>query len=908
LVSKKKRTVLHIFDHGDRSIDEEQPNMEWREIWVMSGPNPWAGVPVFEVECILKELASWTSAHSPAVANRLIEWLPGLNNRTSTSGRGGTCADQLRHGSSLAEMLLQLALELQCEAGSPVSFGLTRPTNWAAVHRVVFEYEEEPLARACLETARAALLAAVHGQPYDLPARLSELRDLGYDVRFGPSTAAIVRAARQRGIPVRRLGQGNLVQLGHGARQRRIWTAETDRTSAVGEAIAQDKHLTRRLLQEAAVPVPEGRPVDDADDACAAAEQIGFPVVVKPQDGNQGRGVATGLSTPDQVRRAYEAARTESSCVLVERHITGRDYRVLVVGDRVVAAALREPAQVVGDGDSTVTQLVELVNRDPRRSDGHGTALSRIKFDAIALAVLAEQGYAPESVPPADARVLIRRNANLSTGGTATDVTDLLHPEVARRAVEAAQVVGLDVAGVDIVADDVRVPLEVQGGAIVEVNAGPGLRMHLEPSAGQPRPVGEAIVGLLFPEGQTGRIPVVAVTGVNGKTTVTRLIDHILRRGGWVVGMSCTDGMHVGGRRIRRRDCSGPQSARGLLLHPSVTAAVLETARGGILREGLAFDRCDVAVVTNIGGGDHLGLRGVATVEELARVKRTVVEAVAATGAAVLNAADPLVAAMASHCPGTVIYFARDANHRVVAAHRAAGGRAVFVRDGSIILATGGAEERVVALTDVPLTHGGGVGFQVENVLAAVAATWWLGQSPAVVRAALATFRGDPAQLPGRFNVFKTESGPVIVDYAHNATALAGLIEALDEFPHDRRTLVFTGCISYRREQDILRMGRVAADGFDRVIVYDNTAYSSSNGAPNRMFLRGLTDGDRLTDVVETPDELTAVKTALETAEPGELVVIGVEDIPNVLAYLQDHLASRPKRTLPAEAAVLAGS
>ena len=476
-----------------------------------------------------------------------------------------------------------------------------------------------------------------------------------------PSTAAIVAAAQARNIPCMRLDTDSLVQLGYGSRQRRIIAAETDRTSAIAESIASDKQLTRKLLKAVGVPVADGRKVADAEDAWRAAQELGGAVVVKPLDGNHGRGVATNLTTREQVMAAYEVAKNEGSAVVVEQNITGDDYRLLVVGNQLVAAARREPAQVIGNGSSTVRELVDEVNKDPLRSDGHATVLSMIKLDSTSLSPYCpSKGFAPDSVVPVGVKVLIRRNANLSTGGTATDVTEEVHPDIARRAVDAVRMVGLDIAGVDIVARDIRRPLREQGGAVIEVNAGPGLRMHLRPSHGSPRPVGQAIVDMMFPEMQTGRIPIVAVTGVNGKTTTTRLIAHIIGTTGKRVGMTCTDGVYVAGERIDEDDCSGPQSARSVLMNPRVDAAVLETARGGILREGLGFDRCDIAVVTNIGEGDHLGLTDIQTIEKLAKVKRSIVEAMAPTGAAVLNAEDPLVAEMAKYCPGTTVLFAKS--------------------------------------------------------------------------------------------------------------------------------------------------------------------------------------------------------------------------------------------------------
>jgi cyanophycin synthetase len=611
--------------------------------------------------------------------------------------------------------------------------------------------------------------------------------------------------------------------------------------------------------------------------------------VVKPRYGNHGRGVTTNLTTREQVAQAFAAAREQGEEVIVERYVPGADYRLLVVGGRLVAAALREPPAVVGDGRSTVSDLVAAINRDPRRSDGHGTALSVIKLDAVARATLAEQGHSPDSVPAAGERVLIRRNANLSSGGTATDVTDRVHPTVAAGAVGAARAVGLDIAGVDVVAPAIDRPLEQSGGAVVEVNAGPGLRMHLEPSAGAPRPVGDAIVEMLFPNGQTGRIPTVAVTGVNGKTTTTRLIAHLLRESGRVVGMTCTDGIYIDGRRTEKNNCSGPRSARAVLQGPRVDAAVLETARGGILREGLGLDTCDVAVVTNIGKGDHLSPGGTRTLEELARVKRTVVEAVAPGGTAVLNAADAPVAAMARYCPGEVAYFARDGDHPVLSEHRRGGGRAAFVRSGSIVLVTGDREEQLAPLSRVPLAHQGKAPFQVENVLAAVAAVRALGLPLEVIRAGLTSFSGDARQAPGRFNVFEARGASVIVDYAHNPSALEALLEALAHIPHRRRSIVFTGC--GRGDADHAAMGEAVGNGFDQVILctdrYDEAPRPAEYEA---QFRRGLTSGSRVAQTREARSEQAGVEAALADLRPGDLVVLGVGDLEGALAYVQTAL------------------
>ncbi len=600
--------------------------MEFRKVLVLSGPNYWANFPVLEGWLDLGLLKESPSDILPGFNERLMTWLPTMIEHRCSEGCRGGFFERLRRGTYQGHIIEHVALELQSLAGTEVGFGRTRETTEPGVYKVAVEYQDEALGKAALQAALQLCLAAVYDRPFDVAAEVARLRAIYEDSRLGPSTGAIVAAAHARGIPTRRLNSGSLLQFGHGSRQRRILASETDRTGAIAESIAQDKQLTRTLLRAVGAPVPEGRPVADAEDAWAAALEIGMPVVVKPQYGNQGRGVATNLTTREQILAAYAAAREEESTIMVEQFAPGLDYRLLVVGDRVVAAARREPAHVVGDGAHSISELVDAVNLDPRRTDGHSNVLSKIHLDAVALQVLTSQEMTPESVPAAGSRVLIRRNANLSTGGTATDVTEMVHPDVAARAVEAARMVGLDVAGIDVVATDISRPLEDQRGVIVEVNAAPGLRMHLEPSSGMSRPVGEAIVATMFAEGETGRIPIVAVTGVNGKTTTTRFISHILRGTGRRVGMTCTEGVFIDGRRLQSGDCSGPQSALSVLMNPNVDAAVLETARGGILRAGLGFDRCDVAVVTNIGEGDHLGLSDIDTLEKLARVKRVIVE------------------------------------------------------------------------------------------------------------------------------------------------------------------------------------------------------------------------------------------------------------------------------------------
>jgi cyanophycin synthetase len=870
--------------------------MEFRKVLALRGPNIWANFPVLEAWVDLGPLDK-PSTELPGFADRLINWMPTMIEHRCSIGQRGGFFQRLRTGTYLGHILEHVTLELQTLAGSEVGFGKARETSETGVYKVIIEYLEESLGRECLKVAHELCMAAVEDRPFSVSGEIERLREFAQEVCLGPSTGAIVDVAKARNIPYRRLNTESLVLFGHGRKQRRIQAAETDRTSAIAESIAQDKEMTRMLLRAVGVATPDGRPVHSADEAWEAACDIGLPVVVKPQDGNQGRGVATNLSTRQQVVKAYEAAREESSSIVVERFAPGHDYRLLIVGDRVVAAARREPAQVLGDGVRTVAQLVELVNADPRRADHHAKVLSKIKLDAIALAVLADQGFTPDSIPPAGTTVLVRRNANLSTGGTAIDVTERVHPAVAASAIDAAKIVGLDIAGVDVVAQDISRPLSEQGGVIVEVNAAPGLRMHLEPSVGISRPVGEAIVDVLYEPGDDGRIPIVAITGVNGKTTTTRFITHILRGTGSCVGMTCTDGIFVNERRIESGDCSGPQSARSVLMNPSVDMAVLETARGGILREGLAFDFCDVAVVTNIGDGDHLGLSDIHTPEDLAKVKRCIVEALAPTGHAVLNATDPLVVEMAAHCPGEVIYFAVDGNHPVIERHRNAGGRAAFVRDGQIVVANAEHEEAVISLERLPLTRNGQVVFQVENSLAAIAAAWSLGIPMGVIRVRAETIAADADKVPGRFNVLEIEGATVVVDYGHNAHSLAAVIETLGKFPHQRRTCVYSTA-GDRRDCDIVRQGELLGAAFDRVILYeDHYLRGRPQGQIIGLFRRGLESASRAREVIEVDGATKAAETALSSTQPGELVLLQADTIDETMQWLRDYLATLAART-----------
>jgi cyanophycin synthetase len=854
--------------------------MDVSRIRALRGPNLWTRRTAIEAVVILRddELDLETR---PGFEARLRARFPEIGALRSTGHTGAV---------SMAHALAAAALGLQAQAGCPVTFSRTTPTPEERVFQVVVEYSEEPVGRLAFELAQALCEAASQDTSFDLADALARLRELDEDVRLGPSTGSIVQAAVARGIPYRRLTEGSMVQFGWGSRQRRIQAAEMDRTSAIAESIAQDKELTKELLLAAGVPVPQGRPVTDFDDAHRAAAEIGWPVVVKPRDGNQGKGVTVNIVSDEHLRIAYDAARAISDEVLVERFIPGYDFRLLVVGDRLVAAARRDPPHVIGDGLHSIRELVEQANTDPRRGDGHATPLTRMRIDDIALARLSLQGFGPDDIPPKGRRVVLRNNANLSTGGTATDVTDDVHPEVAARAVDAARMIGLDICGVDVVCESLQQPLEAQGGGVVEVNAAPGLRMHLSPSYGKGRPVGEAVIDTMFAPGEDGRIPVVAVTGTNGKTTVVRLTAHILSRHGLRVGMTNTDGVYIQGRRIDTGDCSGPRSARNVLAHPDVDAAVFETARGGILREGLGFDRCQVAVVTNIGLGDHLGLNYITTVEDLAVLKRVIVQNVAPTGMAVLNAADPIVVAMADNCPGQVTYFAVDRFHPVMAAHRVQGHRVVYVDRGDIVAEQAGAKHRF-ALAEVPITRNGSIGFQVENAMAAVAAAWAAGAGWDAIRTGLLTFENDADNAPGRFNVFTVRGATVIADYGHNPDAMGALVRAVEAMPARHRTVVISGA-GDRRDEDIRQQTRILGAAFDTVMLYqDQCQRGRADGEVVALLREGLRGASRTREVQEIRGEFAAIDAALARLKEGDLCLILVDQVDEALAHLSRRLA-----------------
>ncbi|HVF05712.1 MAG TPA: cyanophycin synthetase [Frankiaceae bacterium] len=883
----------------------ESGRIHVRDRRVYRGPNYWSYDPAVRFVVDLGELEEWPTDKLPGFSDRLVEMLPGLRDHTCSRGYRGGFVERLHEGTWLGHVSEHVALDLQRLTGSEIRRGKTRGTGRYGEYNVIYGYGDETVALAAGDLAVRLVNHLVHAEDgFDLQTEVENLIRTATRVAFGPSTQAIVDEAASRDIPWLRLDEQSLVQLGQGIHQKRIRATMTSVTPVIGTDIASDKALTARLLTSAGLPVAGTTVVESADEAVRAAEQIGYPVVVKPLDGNHGRGVGLNLTDEDSLRQAYERARAASrrrGRVVVERFVEGDDHRLLVVGGRLVAASVRRPAHVVGDGEHTLAELVEIENADPRRGIGHEKVLTRITLDDRAVALATAQGYGLGDVVPAGECVQLTLTGNMSTGGTAEDVTDYVHPDNAEIAEIAAEVVGLDIAGVDLVTPDITQPVHEAGGAIVEVNAAPGFRMHTHPTKGEPQYVAKPVVDLLFPPGAPSRIPIIAVTGTNGKTTTTRMIAHVFRRVGRKVGLTSTDGVAIGDRLVIKGDSSGPRSARMVLQSPRVDLAVFEVARGGILREGLGYERNDVAVVLNV-AADHLGLRGIDTLEELARVKQVVVEAVPRNGFAVLNADDPRVYDMRKACAGDVVLFTMQAGNEDVERHLRRGGRAVLLETEHgverIVYRHGSRAQSVVRTDALPATFGGRARMNVQNAMAAAGAALVAGAHLQDVRSALQTFTTSFETSPGRLNMTQVGGVTILVDYCHNAHGMRMLGDFVDRWTADAapgaRRIGLVTTPGDRRDEDVTDLGREAAPHFDHVVVVNEmTLRGRQPGEVAELILAGVADavhhGAKPPATEVATDEEAAVLAAVGAASPGDLVVLCAEN-PDVVW----ELANRP--------------
>lgn len=862
------------------------------------GRNIYSYRPVIRMEVDVAEWDDTPTCEIPGFNERLLALLPGLAEHTCSRGVKGGFVARLREGTYMAHVIEHSAIELETAAGMNVKYGATRGLGTPGCYYIVFEHEVE---QAGIEAGRSAFdlaCALVEGRPFDIEAAIARIAELRREFGLGPSTKALLEAASLRGIPWIRLDdRGSFFQLGYGARQKRIQASITSDTSCIAVDVSCDKMLTKRLLESAGIPVPEGQVVQTAEEAVKAAMELGGPVAVKPVDGNQGKGVSLGLTTPEGVKSAFERARAVGDRVMVERMVEGRDYRVLVVGDKVAAVAERVPAHVVGDGRSTVEELVRMENRNPLRGEEHELPLTKLPVDEQAREVLRSQGLEWGSVPEEGLFVKLRDNANLSTGGTAIDRTDEIHPDNALMMVRAARMIGLDVAGIDLVAPDISRPICEIGGAVIEVNAAPGLRMHLHPTAGERRDVALSIVDRLFPnckepKGRGSRIPLVAVTGTNGKTTVTRMIAHLFSMTGYTVGMTSTDGVYIGGHLIWKGDASGPICARMVLCDPSVEAAVLEIARGGLVNRGLAYDYSDVGVVTNV-SGDHLGLDGLRTVEDIADAKALVVECVKPEGYAVLNADDPLVAAMAERAQSRIAYFSMQPDNVVVRKHQNDGGLVVYLSRGMMVASKDGRERALISVTDIPAARRGVAAHNVQNALAAAAAGLALGFDYGAVYDALATFGVGQAENKGRFEVFERNGITVVLDYGHNPEAFRAAISAAAKLAAaGGRVIGVVGVPGDRTDEAVIRSGEVAGQRLDVVVIKeDQDLRGRAPGEVAELLKQGAAlGGQEPADISVILDEAAAIKAAIGMALPGDVVIIFYEKYESALAAAREGL------------------
>lgn len=861
--------------------------MRIEQIRDIPGPNVYSSSPVLVMKLDLEDLAGKESYEVPGFIDRLLERLPGVHEHHCALGRPGGFVERLREGTWFGHIVEHVALELTDAAGISVNRGKTVEAGEPGKFLVAVTYKSEAGMRCLLRAAVELVDALIHDIDYPLDEKIEEAKRAVADTGLGPSTQALVDEAERRNIPWRRLDQNSLIQLGYGKNLKRIEATITSQTSAIGVDISSDKQLTKELLRAAGIPVPRGTVVESEDEALTAFHDLGERVVVKPLDGNQGKGVSLNVQTPDELRAAYAAALEHSDQIIVEEVYQGRDYRVMVVNGRMVAASEKVAARVIGDGEHTIQELIELANQDPQRGESHSMPLSRIVYDSVVEACLHKAGMALESVPEAGQEIPLRESANLSTGGEAHDVTDQVHPGIARLCERASRLIGLDVCGLDLIVPDISEP--PQRGGIVEVNAAPGIRMHHFPSEGQSRNVAEAVIDMLFPDGANGRIPIISITGTNGKTTTTRMIGHVLQQNGIAVGMTTTDGISVSGESVASGDMTGPWSARVVLSDPLVEAAVLETARGGIVRNGLGYDWSDIAVLTNV-QADHLGQDGIDSVEDILRIKAVVPRRVREGGTIVLNADDDNSMRLVtdpglSSLPRQFVLFSMDPGNPHIAPHTADGGRAYVLRGDWIEEKDGSAERRIARASDIPVTRGGTAEFQIENVLACVAACRSYGLSPAEITSALATFDANEGN-GGRLNIFRYRDSVVVVDYGHNPAALSAVSRMIARWQPNLRTAVL-GLPGDRTEELIAEATAAAAGGFDRFIIReDKDLRGRRPGEVPELIESVLREETPQKDVHLIADEIEAVRFAMESCGPAEVVVCFCEKVEEVIQLI----------------------
>ncbi|WP_266205312.1 cyanophycin synthetase [Pontibacter kalidii] len=850
------------------------------DLRIMRGPNYWSvkHPKLIVVKLALEELGQKTTSDIPNFISRLTKMFPGMHSHRAAEGVEGGFFKSVEEGTTFGHVVQHVALELQTMAGMESGYGRCYPAPEEEYMTVVYSYQEERAGEYAAYAAVRITKALVNGEKYNLDEDILRLHDIREDEYFGPSTYSIVSEAVSRGIPYIRLNRHSLIQLGYGVNQQRIQATMTSGTACFSVEIAGDKKATKDILEEAGIPVPKGRTIYAPEELKKAIDWLGYPLVLKPLDSNHGKGASINITNLKDAQKGFTEARKYSQGVMVEQYIQGFDFRLLVINGKFVAAAMRTPAMVTGDGISTIKQLIDKENRDPRRGIGHEKVLTRITIDKHTQNILKQRNLTTKSVLAEGEVLYLKSTANISTGGTATDVSDLVDPYNVLMAERIAGLIGLDICGIDVMTTDIAIPLNEARGAVLEVNAAPGFRMHISPTYGLPRNVAEPVVDMLFPRDKPARIPIIAVTGTNGKTTTTRLIAHMVKHKGFQVGYTTTEGIYIQDKLLEKGDTTGSYSAQFVLKDPTVNFAVLECARGGLLRSGLGFEQCDIGIVTNV-SSDHLGLGDIHTLEELARLKAVVPKSVSKDGYAVLNADDDLVYAMAEEVSCKVAFFSMDENNPRILKHIAKGGLAAVFENGYISIFKNSYKIRIDRVADVPLTFGGKARFNIENILAAALAGYISHFEIHDIKTSLRTFIPSPSKTPGRMNLFKFPTFDVLVDYAHNVGGLKAIGDYMNALDVTKKVGI-VAAVGDRRQEDFYEIGRVSGEIFDEIIVrLDADLRGRTADEILGPVLKGIEDVAPEKQVHQIPQEMRAIAFALERAEPGALIAIFTEDV-----------------------------
>lgn len=865
--------------------------MKIDKIQALRGPNIWSvqRKKLIQMRLDLEEMEQFPTNKIDGFRERIEAMFPTMIEHRCSEGVRGGFFSRIERGTWMGHVIEHIALEIQTLAGMETGFGRTRETKTPGVYNVVFSYTEENVGMFAAESSVAIAEALIEGRPYDLEADIQKMREIRERVRLGPSTGSIVEEAVSRDIPWIRLGTNSLVQLGYGINQMRFQATITCKTSSIAVDIACNKEQTKKMLDAASIPVANGGICVDEDDLDDVIQKIGYPIVIKPLDGNHGKGASINVKNREDAIDGLAYAKKYSHRVIVEKFITGHDFRVLIIDNKLVAAAKREPAHVKGDGKLTIQQLIEETNKDPRRGYGHENVLTQIDVDRDTTDLLEKLNYTLETVPKKGEVVYLKSTANLSTGGTSIDVTDMMHPENIFLCERISRVIGLDICGVDIMAENLTQPLKENGGCILEVNAAPGFRMHLAPSEGLPRNVAAPVIDMLYPPGKPSRIPIIAVTGTNGKTTTTRLLAHIVKNNGFKVGFTTSDGIYVQNHMMEKGDTTGPVSAEYILKDPTVEFAVLETARGGILRSGLGFSRCDIAIITNI-QEDHLGLSDIHTLEDLARVKSTVVKSVKKDGWAILNAEDEQCLKIANELSCNIAYFSMDENNPKVKKFSKEGKIVAVYENGFITIKKGEWKIRVERATHVPLTMGGKAKFMIANVLAATLASYLQGFKTDDISLSLQTFIPSAAQTPGRMNIFEFKKFKVLIDFAHNPAGYRGVEEYLSSVEATKKIGIIAG-VGDRRDEDIKECATIAARMFDHIIIrQEKYLRGRTEDEIIGLIMEGITASGRDVTHEIISKEVEAIKHAITNAEEGTFITALSDVVTNAIDIVQEYL------------------